>query len=108
MSVLAVDIGSSTCKAVVFASGGEVLAQPSAHYTPEFPGSLFAEMDPDKFWNAVCSCCRNACQHVTDPVQALCLSSHAETFVAVDSARPASDAGHSQPGQSCHPRVSLV
>jgi xylulokinase len=43
-------------------------------------------MDPDEFWNAVCFCCRNACQHVSDPVQALCLSSHAETFVAVDSA----------------------
>jgi len=80
-----VDIGSSTCKAVVFAAGGEVRAQASAHYIPEFPGLSFAEMEPDEFWNAVCSCCRNACQHLTDPVQALCLSSHAETFVAVDS-----------------------
>lgn len=86
MSVLAVDIGSSTCKAVVFASGGEVLAQASAHYTPEFQGSSFAEMDPEEFWKAVCLCCSNACRDVTDAVQALCLSSHAETFVAVDSA----------------------
>jgi xylulokinase len=85
MSLLAVDIGSSTCKAVVFASSGEVLAQASAHYIPDFPGLSLAEMDPDDFWNAVCSCCRTACQHLTDPVQALGLSSHAETFVAVDS-----------------------
>jgi xylulokinase len=86
MSLLAVDIGSSTCKAVVFASSGHVLAQDLAEYSPEFPHPSFAEMYPDKFWNAVCSCCRNACEHLTDPVQALCLSSHAETFVAVDSA----------------------
>src|SRR5713226_7860147 len=83
---LAVDIGSSTCKAVVFALNGQVLAQHSVHYVPEFPRLSFAEMHPDKFWNAVRSCCRQACQHLTDPVQALCLSSHAETFVAVDSA----------------------
>ena len=103
MSVLAVDIGSSTCKAVVFASGGEVLAQASAHYTPEFQGSSFAEMDPEEFWNAVCSCCRNACGHVTDPMQALCLSSHAETFVAVDSAgRPVTRAILNQDSRATH------
>jgi xylulokinase len=85
MSLLAVDIGSSTCKAVVFASGGEVLAQGSAHYSPEFPRPSFAEIHPDKFWDAVCLCCRNACKDLTEPVQALCLSSHGETFVALDS-----------------------
>src|SRR6266566_220839 len=85
MSLLAVDIGSSTCKAVVFACSGQVLATASAHYSPEFPRVSFAEMNPEKFWNAVCSCCRQACEHLTEPVQALCLSSHGETFVPVDS-----------------------
>jgi xylulokinase len=85
MSLLAVDIGSSTCKAVVFACSGQVLAKASAHYGPEFPRVSFAEMDPEKFWNAVCSCCRQACEHLSDPVQALCLSSHGETFVPLDS-----------------------
>lgn len=95
------DIGSSTCKAVAFAAGGKALAQASAHYSPEFPGLSFAEMDPEEFWNAVCSCCRNACQRLTDPVQALCLSSHAETFVAVDSAgRPVSPAILNQDGRA--------
>jgi xylulokinase len=86
MSLLAVDIGSSTCKAVVFASSGEVLAQNSVDYLPEFPRPAFAEMDPDQFWDAVCSCCRKACTYLTDPVQALCLSSHGETFVAINAA----------------------
>lgn len=86
MSFLAVDIGSSTCKAVVFASSGKALAHASTEYSPEFPRPSFAEISPDQFWNAFCSCCYDACKSLTDPVQALCLSSHGETFVGVDDA----------------------
>lgn len=85
MSLLAVDIGSSKCKALVFATDGQVLGQHSASYSPEFPRPTFAEMNPEKFWSAVSSCCRSLAKDVTDPVQAICLSSHGETFVAVDS-----------------------
>ncbi len=85
MSLLAVDIGSSTCKAVVFATSGEILAQHSESYVAEFPRASFAEMDPEKFWNAVCCSSRAVVKDLKDPVQALGLSSHGETFVAVDS-----------------------
>ena len=85
MSLLAVDIGSSTCKAVVFAADGEILAQHSCAYTPEIPQPSFAEMDPKKFWDAVCSCSRTVSKNLKDPVRVLGLSSHGETFVAVDS-----------------------
>lgn len=85
MSLLAVDIGSSTCKAVVFAASGQTLAQHASGYAPEFPRPTFAEMNPEKFWHAVCSSCRAAAEDLTDPVRALCLSSHGETFVALDS-----------------------
>jgi len=84
MSLLAVDIGSSACKAVQFTVGGEILAQHTSAYTPDFPQPSFAEMDPDKFWSAVCSCCNSVGSRLSDPVQALCLSSHGETFVALD------------------------
>jgi len=85
MSLLAVDIGSSACKAVVFATSGEIRAQHSSSYTVAFPAPGFAEIDPEKFWNAVCSCCRAVGKNLKDPVRALGLSSHGETFVAVDS-----------------------
>ena len=89
MSLLAVDIGSSACKAVAFASGGEILAQRSSGFTPEFPHPGFAEMSPSKFWDALCASCRAVAHDLTDhnstdSVQAFCLSSHGETFVAVD------------------------
>ncbi len=84
MSLLAVDIGSSACKAVLFTASGEILAQHSTRYTPEFPRPSFAETDPERFWLVVCSSCRAATKNTVDPVQALCLSSHGETFVAVN------------------------
>jgi xylulokinase len=85
MSLLAIDIGSSACKAVLFTASGEILAQHTAGYTPEFPRPSFAEMDPERFWLAVCASCRASTKDIVDPVQALCLSSHGETFVAIDS-----------------------
>jgi xylulokinase len=84
MSLLAIDIGSSACKAVLFAVGGEILAQHTSAYTPEFPQPTFAEMNPEKFSSAVCASCRTVVKDAGEPVQALCLSSHGETFVAVD------------------------
>jgi xylulokinase len=85
MSLLAVDIGSSACKAVAFATNGEILAQHCASYNPHFPRPSFAEMNPETFWNAVCTTCKAATKSLTNRPQALCLSSHGETFVAVDS-----------------------
>ncbi len=84
MSLLAIDIGSSACKAVLFTVSGEILAQHASGYSPDFPRPSFAEMGPEKFWLAVCASCRAVAKDVADPVQALCLSSHGETFVAID------------------------
>jgi len=37
MSLLAVDIGSSACKAVAITASGDILAQHCCGYVPEFP-----------------------------------------------------------------------
>jgi xylulokinase len=93
MSLLAIDIGSSTCKAVVFATNGEILAQHATVYAPEFPAPSFAEMDPEKFWRAVCVCTRAVAMDLSDPPRVVGLSSHGETFVPLDAhARPLSNA----------------
>jgi xylulokinase len=84
MSLLAVDIGSSACKAILFAVDGQILAQHAICYRPEFPRPRFAEMDPERFWDALCSATRTIAQDRAHPVRALCLSSHGETFVPVD------------------------
>ena len=103
MSLLAIDIGSSKCKAVVFSVGGEILSQHSSSYTPEFPLPSFAEMDAERFWDALCSCCQAVSKDLTDPIRALCLSSHGETFVPVDShGKPLSAAILNQDNRAIH------
>jgi len=84
MSLLAIDIGSSRCKAVVFAVTGALLAQHASSYAPHFPAPSHAEINPEFFWQAVCGCSRAVSKGLSDPVRALCLSSHGETFVPVD------------------------
>ena len=85
MSLLAIDIGSSQCKAVVFAVSGAIVARSVCPYSPDFPQPTFAEMDPERFWNAVCETSREVTRDlIHDPVQALCLSSHGETFIPVN------------------------
>ena len=84
MSLLAVDIGSSRCKAVAFSMTGELLAQHACAYAPEFPAPSQAEINPERFWRAVCGCSQTVSRDLADPVQALCLSSHGESFVPVN------------------------
>jgi len=82
MSLLSFDIGSSHCKGVVFSERGEILAEGTQAYVPEFPKPHFAELNPEVFWSAVCILSRKlASQSANDPVQAISLSSHGETFV---------------------------
>jgi xylulokinase len=84
MSLLAIDIGSSRCKAVVFAVTGKILTRHACAYTPEFPAPSHAEINPECFWQAVCNCSQAVSKNLSDPVRALCLNSHGETFVAVN------------------------
>ena len=89
MSLLAIDIGSSRCKAVVFALTGEMLAQHACSYTPAFPALSQAEINPELFWQAVCRCSQAVSKDLSDPVRALSLSSHGETFVPVNGSNEA-------------------
>ena len=89
MSLLAIDIGSSRCKAVLFAPTGEILAQHACAYTPEFPSPSHAEINPERFWLAVCHCSQAVSKNLSDPVRALCLNSHGETFVPVNGSNEA-------------------
>lgn len=82
MSLLAIDLGSSQCKAVVFRATAEVIAKSTQSYAPDFPQPAHAEINPERFWQAACGASREATREAgRDPVQAVCLSSHGETFI---------------------------
>ncbi len=84
MSLLAVDIGSSRCKAVAFASTGKILAHHTSAYAPHSPAPSQAEINAERFFLAVCQCSQAVSRNLSDPIRALCLSSHGETFVPVN------------------------
>jgi xylulokinase len=83
MSLLAVDIGSSASKAAVFTTSGEMLAEHACRCAAILHGP-FAELNPEAYWDALCGLCRAVGENLRDPVQVLAISSHGETFVAVD------------------------
>src|SRR5215471_16681892 len=85
MSLLSIDMGSSSCKAVAFASDGRILAEASRSYTPDVRRPSWAEMSPEVFWQSFCEVTRDIAQHVThDPVDVIGISSHGETFIAIN------------------------
>jgi len=85
MSLLGIDIGSSQCKAVVFSASGEILASATHDYTPTFPAPGQAEANPRDFWEAFCAVTREAARQTgADPIAALAISSHGETFFPAD------------------------
>jgi xylulokinase len=87
VSLLAVDMGSSSCKAIAFSPDGRMLAQRRHTYSADIPRPSWAEMPAENFWQAFQSVTRQITSAITDPVEALCISSHAETFVALNQNR---------------------
>ncbi len=84
MALLGVDVGSSRCKAVVFRDDGRVLAEAARDYRPSFPAPAHVEMDPETLVAAVFAAIAEAAACAPEPVQALGLSSHGESFLPVD------------------------
>jgi xylulokinase len=57
---LGLDLGTSSAKAVVLGTGGQVLAQASAGYPVTSAADGYAETDPACWWSAVTACAREA------------------------------------------------
>ena len=87
MSLLGIDVGSSSCKAVVFDLDGVVLARAERSYSVSRPAPGHVVMRAEVFWQAVVDVTRHVAEMVReDPIEALAVSSHGETFVPVDGA----------------------
>ena len=52
MSLFGIDVGSGSCKGVVFAADGAILAQAARAYAPHCPRPAWAEMPAETFWEA--------------------------------------------------------
>jgi len=85
VSLLAVDMGSSSSKAVAFAEDGTALAHATQSYSSHSPQPSWSEMPPETFWRALVAVVQSVAARVTkEPIEALAISSHGETFFPVD------------------------
>jgi xylulokinase len=84
VSLLGLDIGITGCKAVAFGPNGHMLAQAYREYPLYQPHPGWMELDPDEVWEGVKSVIRQVTAAIPDdPVQALSVSTHGESVVAL-------------------------
>ncbi len=85
MSLLGIDIGSSSCKGIVFDTNGKELARATHSYTAINIGANKVEIDALYFKDAVFNVIRLLSDQVKDdPIESLAISSHGETIIPVD------------------------
>jgi xylulokinase len=85
MNLLGLDIGTTGCKAILFDSGGALLAKASREYAVDFPHPLWTEQDLENVWHLAQEAIREviAAASVTD-LAAIGLSVHGEAVTPVD------------------------
>jgi len=83
MSVLGLDIGTTGCKAVVFAEDGGILSSAYEEYPLLFPRPGWAEIDSGAIWAAVQRVVAQAAGGSPDKVKALSVSCFGESFMPV-------------------------
>lgn len=64
VNLLALDIGTSSCKGAVYQPDGQLAAEASAAYSVQRPAPLTVEQQPDDWWSAVVTVCRELLQSV--------------------------------------------
>ena len=85
--VLALDIGTGSCKGAIYDRAGRLVAEASSSYSVQRPAHMWVEQDPEDWWTAVGAVCRELWQTV-DPAEiaGVGLSGQVPTMVLVDAA----------------------
>jgi xylulokinase len=83
MSFLGLDIGTGACKAAVFDMQGKELAYAIREYSVLHPEPGMAELNSQSVINNCFDVIREVNLKITDPVNAICISSQGEAFTPV-------------------------
>ncbi len=87
MSLIGLDIGTTGCKAIVFAEDGTILAQAAREYGIATPRPGWAEQDAEEVWLLAWSALKEAVAATADdPPTAMALSCQGEAVMPVDDA----------------------
>lgn len=84
MTLLGVDIGTTGCKAAAVGLDGSLLATAYREYPLVTPQPGWAELDPDRVWEAVCTTIRQVTAAVPEPPHTLALATLGEAVTPID------------------------
>ena len=87
MSLIGIDVGSSSVKVAAYSEGGELIAVTSHDLTPLHPGPGLWETDPEDIWQATCQGmrCVSAQDSVRrDPPKAIAVSASGRENLPAD------------------------
>jgi len=81
-----IDLGTSTLKAAIFDTDGNIISAKSVEYPLSYPGKDIIENDLEKYWAAIVCLLKEALENIDRPenIIAMSLSSQGETMVPVD------------------------
>lgn len=85
-TLLAIDVGLSNVKAVVFDSSGRLIARSSVAYRTERPGPDAAEQDPAVWWDALVVAVRALPADARSDVAGVGVTGHMHALVTLDAA----------------------
>ncbi|MFT5173195.1 MAG: glycerol kinase, partial [Gammaproteobacteria bacterium] len=82
-TILAIDQGTTSTRAMVFTIDGEVVASAQRELTQHFPASGWVEHDPEEIWQSTLDVCRQALRD-SGPVAAIGITNQRETSIVWD------------------------
>ncbi|MFN3331974.1 MAG: FGGY-family carbohydrate kinase [Caldilinea sp.] len=83
--MIGLDIGTTGCKAMIFAEDGRILSQVRREYTIQTLQPSWAEQDAEQVWALAWQCLREAVAALSDdPPTALAISCQGEAVIPVD------------------------
>lgn len=85
--LLGIDIGTSSCKTVLFDLSGAVVASASREYKTIFGDAGIAEQEPQLWWEALCSTIHTICAETgiaADEILAVGLDTQSSAFIPLD------------------------
>jgi len=85
--LLGIDLGTTTAKALIVSSDGDIISSATTEYPTYFPKAGWAEQNPEEWWDAARKVIREALSKAKilgSQIKGLSISSHRETIALLD------------------------
>ncbi|HEY8368850.1 MAG TPA: glycerol kinase GlpK [Thermodesulfobacteriota bacterium] len=83
-TLLALDAGTTSTRAVLFGAGGEVLDVAQREFPQRYPRPGWVEHDPEAIWDSQLACAREVVARAAEPPAALGITNQRETVLVWD------------------------